>query len=583
MKHWLTAIAKCWFTIAALALTGTVYAQTYTITSLTNNNNNDGYFQFVNNGDVVWSGYNGTNWDLYKYDATSNTTTQMTNTTGADEYATGLNSRNDILWTQVNVLPTSTSTDLILLDGTTQTTTKLNATPICASSPNLLNDNGDVIWMESDTPPQTITTCDVYYYQASTHTTMNVSNNTLGDNFPNFYPGGNIIWTHDTGPIGSGAPTHVLLYNVANATVTDMTASYGVNGMQSWNAHGDIVWSGNDPSGTDTVIYRYDATSRTVAQITPVDGLTDAYPVAGPTGDVIWAKGTDLYYYYAATGVTMYVARGPWVGSGNFMANGDVIFLSTDATNTYNEVYVYKVATGQLVDISNTPTNVKWWYWFNTNGDITWRMGGSGADPAGGDIFVYQAATGTVDRLTNDTLEDNVPVINDKGEVVWIHFDGNDYEINKAVPQSAIPTVTLSASPTSVASGGSSTLTWSSTDATSCTASGGWTGAKDISGTLAVTVSATTIYTLACTGTGGTTTQSVTVTVVPAPTLTFTATPASIAPGGNSSLSWSTTNADSRDFTPHKGGRHHRLSDVERSWHRNKSGVRGRSSTFFTF
>ena len=40
-----------------------------------------------------------------------------------------------------------------------------------------------------------------------------------------------------------------------------------------------------------------------------------------------------------------------------------------------------------------------------------------------------------------------------------------------------VPTVTISANPTSVTSGGSSTLTWSSTNATSCTASGGWSGA----------------------------------------------------------------------------------------------------------
>src|ERR1700682_3110915 len=46
-----------------------------------------------------------------------------------------------------------------------------------------------------------------------------------------------------------------------------------------------------------------------------------------------------------------------------------------------------------------------------------------------------------------------------------------------------IVTVTLAASPTAVASGGASTLTWSSTNATSCTASGGWSGAKATGGT----------------------------------------------------------------------------------------------------
>ena len=38
--------------------------------------------------------------------------------------------------------------------------------------------------------------------------------------------------------------------------------------------------------------------------------------------------------------------------------------------------------------------------------------------------------------------------------------------------------MTLSASPTSVASGASSTLTWSTTNATGCTASGGWSGGQ---------------------------------------------------------------------------------------------------------
>jgi len=75
------------------------------------------------------------------------------------------------------------------------------------------------------------------------------------------------------------------------------------------------------------------------------------------------------------------------------------------------------------------------------------------------------------------------------------------------------PTVSLAANPASVASGGSSTLTWSSSDASSCTASGAWSGAKGISGneaTGALTVSST--FVLACNGAGGTASASATVT-----------------------------------------------------------------------
>jgi hypothetical protein len=67
------------------------------------------------------------------------------------------------------------------------------------------------------------------------------------------------------------------------------------------------------------------------------------------------------------------------------------------------------------------------------------------------------------------------------------------------------PTVTLSAAPTAITTGGSSTLTWASTNATGCTASGGWSGAKAASGSEQITnIQVVTIYSMSCTGVGGT-------------------------------------------------------------------------------
>jgi hypothetical protein len=78
------------------------------------------------------------------------------------------------------------------------------------------------------------------------------------------------------------------------------------------------------------------------------------------------------------------------------------------------------------------------------------------------------------------------------------------------------PTVTLSASAASVDSGNPVTLTWSSTDTTSCTASGGWSGALPISGTQASpAITAATTFTLTCSGGGGSANKSVKVDVNP--------------------------------------------------------------------
>jgi hypothetical protein len=75
------------------------------------------------------------------------------------------------------------------------------------------------------------------------------------------------------------------------------------------------------------------------------------------------------------------------------------------------------------------------------------------------------------------------------------------------------PTVSLSASPSSISSGGSSTLSWNSANATSCTASGAWSGSQALSGSQLVSPSTTSTYSLTCSGTGGSASANTTVTV----------------------------------------------------------------------
>lgn len=83
-------------------------------------------------------------------------------------------------------------------------------------------------------------------------------------------------------------------------------------------------------------------------------------------------------------------------------------------------------------------------------------------------------------------------------------------------PSPSAPVVTLDASPTTVASGGTTTLTWSATHATFCTASGDWSGTLATSGSQqsAALTSPSTLFRLECTGSGGT--GSATVTVITA-------------------------------------------------------------------
>lgn len=78
----------------------------------------------------------------------------------------------------------------------------------------------------------------------------------------------------------------------------------------------------------------------------------------------------------------------------------------------------------------------------------------------------------------------------------------------------APPVVTFTAAPTSVTSGQTATLQWSATNATSCTASGGWSGTKSVSGTQqTAALIANSTFDIECVGPGGRDDASVTVTV----------------------------------------------------------------------
>ena len=112
----------------------------------------------------------------------------------------------------------------------------------------------------------------------------------------------------------------------------------------------------------------------------------------------------------------------------------------------------------------------------------------------------------------------------------------------------APPVTTISLTPSTIATGQSSVLTWSSTGASQCSASGAWTGAVATSGSQKVTqVSAGSYsYTVTCSGAGGSTAHSATLTVsVPTPVVSIAVSPSSISTDHNATLTWSASNASS--------------------------------------
>lgn len=107
-----------------------------------------------------------------------------------------------------------------------------------------------------------------------------------------------------------------------------------------------------------------------------------------------------------------------------------------------------------------------------------------------------------------------------------------------------LPVITLSASPTSIFVGDSSLISWSTTNADTVVSSN--FGASALSGSVSVTPSVNTTYSLTVSGPGGKTTKTVNVvTAYRPPTVSISFSPSSITTGNSSTLSWSSTNATS--------------------------------------
>lgn len=131
--------------------------------------------------------------------------------------------------------------------------------------------------------------------------------------------------------------------------------------------------------------------------------------------------------------------------------------------------------------------------------------------------------------------------------------------VEEAPRPAPAPTLTFTTTKETVVSGGSTTLEWRSNDATSCTATGDWTGQRAKSGSLAQTgITSAKSYTLTCVGDGGSISRTIGINlevVAPppppppaapsAPTLTLTVDKTTVTSGGSAALTWSAANATS--------------------------------------
>lgn len=117
---------------------------------------------------------------------------------------------------------------------------------------------------------------------------------------------------------------------------------------------------------------------------------------------------------------------------------------------------------------------------------------------------------------------------------------------NGGVPLSQCTTeASLTASPSTITLGQSSVLTWSSTNATSCTSFGGFSTGDTASGSATVRPSSTTSYGITCTGAGGTSAPAYATVNVVQPIATISASPIRVLYGSPTTITWNSSDVTS--------------------------------------
>src|SRR6185369_15138524 len=189
---------------------------------------------------------------------------------------------------------------------------------------------------------------------------------------------------------------------------------------------------------------------------------------------------------------------------------------------------------GPTVTLSASPASIT----VGGSSTLSWSTGGSATScwGSGGGWDGWKASGGSSQALSpGATTTYSIQCWNAGGTASGV--SSATVTVTAAPPA---PTLTLSAAPASVTSGGTSTLTWTTSNASSCWASAGWTGWKAAGGSSEGAVpEATTTYPMECWNSSGVSSgvKSTTVTVTASPTLTICPTAgATINVGNTSSL-----------------------------------------------
>lgn len=182
------------------------------------------------------------------------------------------------------------------------------------------------------------------------------------------------------------------------------------------------------------------------------------------------------------------------------------------ASNWLNNVWKTDIplpSANIKANLSDNPTIT-----YNTAANLTWTSTNTDSCVASDAWDGVKSASSSSGESTGDLTTTKTYTITCTGA----GGSASDSVVVKTSEATALPTVNIKASgsdgPVILSSGSSASISWDSTGATSCAASGDWSGGKAVSGAESlVNLTQSKKYTIVCTGAGGTATDSVEITI----------------------------------------------------------------------
>ena len=273
------------------------------VTQLTNNSSGDDS-PAISGNNVVWSGYDGTDSEIFFYNGIS--TTQLTNNS-RDDYAPAI-SGNNVVW-----YGWDGDYEIYLYNGTS--TIQLTNNTTNDFSPAISGNN--VVWYGWDG-----TDYEIYLYNG-TSTTQLTSNNY--NDFYSAISGNNVVWYGF-----DGTDSEIFFYNgISTIQLTNNSYDDFIPAISGNN----VVWYGWD--GTEYEIYLYNGIS--TIQLTDNDYRDDSPQISG--NNIVWRgyDGTDAEIFFYNGTSTIQLTNNNYDDWSPAISGNNVVWYSYDGTD--DEIY----------------------------------------------------------------------------------------------------------------------------------------------------------------------------------------------------------------------------------------------------